>query len=135
MNKTPKQKVEPDLGLIPEKGTTYWYVRSCMLTHRFKVWEAEFFGGMGDMLRLAKGNIYFNVEEAEKIALLMNKRLDCLLKVINDKREEIEREKKLERAKAELAKKKKEIKTQTPPKKEKQIKIKPKKRIHPDILD
>ena len=134
MNKTPKQKVEPDLGSIPEKGTTYWYVRSCMLTHRFKVWETQFFGGIGDMLRIAKGNVYFCVEEAEKIAYLLNQRLDCLLKVVAENKAKIEREKERERIKSELAKKKKEAKPPTP-KKEKLIKIKPKKRIHPDILD
>lgn len=134
MNKTPKQKVEPDLGSIPGKGTTYWYVRSCMLTHKFKVWETQFFGGIGDMLRLAKGNVYFCVEEAEKIAYLLNQRLGCLLKVVAENKAKIEREKERERIKSELAKKKKEAKPPTL-KKEKLIKIKPKKRIHPDILD
>ena len=144
MSRTPKTK-EPELCFVPEKGTTYWYIRGCMQTHRFKVCETEFFGGIGDMLRLAKGNYYSSIEEAEKIAFLMNDRLDELNNVVEERKMVIEREKERERVKAELAKKK-DTKSLTPPKKEKPpvgpkpkkekpVEPEPKKKRHPDILD
>ena len=120
MNET-QVKIEPEVGSIPDIKTRYWYIWSCMCTHCFKVKESEWIGGMSDSLRLAKGNVYFTQEEAEKVCYQLNNRLDKIRGIIDaahQKRrlvEEAERkkreaaERKAEREKKEAKKKKVEL--------------------------
>lgn len=142
-----KVKIEPDYGSVPEKGTTYFYVRSCMQTHRFKVYETQWFGGMSDVLRLAKGNLYFTQKEANAIMLQLNVRVDKLAAILGQQKVLEERKREQERIKAELEEKNK--KKEKKPKKElRPAKIQiplsekvaayernKKKRQHPDVLD
>ncbi len=101
-----KVKVEPEVGLIPQPKTMYWYVRACMQTHRFKVMECEWIGGMSDLLRLAKGNVFLEKDDAESLCYQLNCRLEMLSRACEDahQKEQIEEEK--NRKKAESAERK-----------------------------
>ena len=111
-------KIEPEVGSIPEIKTQYWYIWSCMCSHCFKVKETEWIGGMTDSLRLAKGNVYLDRHEAEKVCYQLNDRLDkirCTIDAEHQKRklaEEAARkkreaeERKAKREKEEAKKKK-----------------------------
>lgn len=134
MSRPPKTKVDTDLGLIPEKNTPYWYVRSCGQTHKFIVCETQFYGGLGDMFRLTNGNVYFSKQEAVAVMLRLNERLDKLNRAVDSKKAEEERKREQERVKAELALKKRKP-PMTVPEKAKAYERKKKKRIHPDITD
>lgn len=139
-------KVEPGLGSIPEKGTTYWYIRGCMQTHRFKVCEMQFIGGMTEILRIAKGNFYLNQKEANNVMLQLNERVDDLARILGQKKVLEERKAEQERlAKENEVKAKAKAKTKKSTKKEKPIPMtvaekaqayerNKKKRIHPDVL-
>lgn len=70
--------VVPGIGAIPAKGTKVWYIRSNMVAHKFIVQEAEWVGGVSDFLRMAKGNIYFTQEEAIKVEMQLNERLEFI---------------------------------------------------------
>lgn len=70
--------VEPGLGSIPVKGTKCWYVRSNMIAHKFIVQEAEWIGGVSDLLRMAKGNMFFSWKEANELETQLNERLEKL---------------------------------------------------------
>lgn len=70
--------VEPGLGSIPAKGTKCWYVRSNMIAHKFIVQEAEWIGGVSDLLRMAKGNMFFSWKEANELETQLNERLEKL---------------------------------------------------------
>ena len=124
-------KVEPDFGSIPEKNTKYWYVRGCMQTHRFKVCECDFNGSMSDALRLAKGNCYLNQEEAISVMMQLNRRVDALADILDQRHVLEERKREQERIAKDLS-----GKTENIVKKPKKNKVKkPKKKpIHPDLL-
>ncbi len=74
--------VEPGLGSIPAKGTKVWYVRSNMIAHKFIVQEAEWIGGVSDLLRMAKGNVFFTEQEANEVERQLNARLEKLKKIV-----------------------------------------------------
>lgn len=99
-----KEKIDPELGLIPRVGQKYWYIWSCMQIFKFKVNEASWFGGMTDLLRFAKGNVYLNRMEADNVETALNDRLHKLKKNVADSRIKA---KLLEEEKAKLAEEKK----------------------------
>ncbi len=101
-------KVEPAVGLIPEPKTTYWYIRSNMISNDFKVLETTWIGGVSDSLRLAKGNVYLSKDDADAVCEQLNDRLKCIIDTIEGsrQRERIEEEK--ARKKEEAAKRKEE---------------------------
>ena len=101
-----KVKVEPEVGLIPQPKTMYWYVRSCMQTHRFKVMECEWIGGMSDLLRLAKGNVYLKKEDAESLCHQLNCRLEMLTRACENAHQKEQLEEDKARKKAEAAERK-----------------------------
>jgi hypothetical protein len=68
--------IEPDLGSIPAKGTTCWYIRANMVAHKFVIQETEWVGGVSDLLRMAKGNMFFSLEEANEVETQLNERLE-----------------------------------------------------------
>lgn len=107
MNET-QVKIEPEVGSIPEVKTQYWYIWSCMCTHCFKVKESEWIGGMSDSLRLAKGNVYLNREEAEKVCDQLNNRLDKIRYTIDSKHQQRKLKEEAERKKREAAERKAE---------------------------
>lgn len=92
-------KVEPGLGSIPEIKTTYWYVRSNMMTMDFVLVETEWVGSFSDLFRLTKGNVYLDKNEAISVQNMLNDRLYKL-------RDKCADEKQKERLAAELAQKK-----------------------------
>lgn len=92
-------KVEPGLGSIPEIKTTYWYVRSNMMTMDFVLIETEWVGSFSDLFRLTKGNVYLDYNEAISVQNMLNDRLYKL-------RDKCADEKQKERLAAELAQKK-----------------------------
>lgn len=101
-----KVKVEPEVGLIPQPKTMYWYVRSCMQTHRFKVMECEWIGGMSDLLRLAKGNVCLKKEDAESLCHQLNCRLEMLTRACENAHQKEQLEEEKARKKAEAAERK-----------------------------
>ena len=101
-----KVKVEPEVGLIPQPKTMYWYVRSCMQTHRFKVMECEWIGGMSDLLRLAKGNVCLKKEDAESLCHQLNCRLEMLTRACENAHQKEQLEEEKARKKAETAERK-----------------------------
>ena len=107
MNET-QVKIEPEVGSIPDIKTRYWYIQSCMCSHCFKVKEAEWIGGMSDSLRLAKGNVYFTQEEAEKVCDQLNNRLDKIRGIIDAENQKIRLAEEMERKKREAAERKAE---------------------------
>ena len=76
--KETKLNIEPQLGSIPAKGTKVWYIRANMIAHKFIVVEAEWIGCLSDLLRMAKGNIFFSKEEANEVESQLNSRLEKL---------------------------------------------------------
>lgn len=101
-------KVEPAVGLIPEPKTMYWYIRSNMISHDFKVIEAEWIGGVSDALRLAKGNVYLRRDEADSVCLQLNNRLRTILDTIDGQRQKERIAEEAARKKEEAAKRKAE---------------------------
>lgn len=79
-----KINIEPELGSVPEIKTQYWYVRSNYIGENFTVTEAEWVGGISDLYRLTKGNVYLSREEAEKVMMMLNDRLDRLKSITAD---------------------------------------------------
>lgn len=73
--------IEPELGSIPQKGTKVWYVRANMIAHKFIVVETEWIGGVSDLLRMAKGNVFFSEEEANEVESQLNSRLEKLKEI------------------------------------------------------
>ena len=107
MNET-QVKIEPEVGSIPDIKTRYWYIHSCMCSHCFKIKETEWIGGMSDSLRLAKGNVYFTQEEAEKVCDQLNNRLDKIRGIIDAENQKIRLAEEMERKKREAAERKAE---------------------------
>lgn len=70
--------IEPELGSIPTKGTTYWYLRSNMVVHKFIIIETEWIGGVSDLLRLAKGNVFLSQNDVNEAEYQLNQRLEML---------------------------------------------------------
>lgn len=138
-----KVKVEPEVGLIPQPKTMYWYVRSCMQTHRFKVMECEWIGGMSDLLRLAKGNVCLNKEDAESLCHQLNCRLEMLTRACENahQKEQLEEEKARKKAEAAERKRVRDLEKKKLDKEAKKKAIlqaefskKKKKSPHPDII-
>ena len=136
-------KVEPGVGAIPQVGERYYYIRSCMQLHCFKVLEAQWRGGFSDLLRLTKGNVYMTLNGANAVCMNLNERLD-LLKELCDEREkkvklESERKRVLEaeknEAEKEAQKPKKQAKKKLTTTEKMEAYERNKKRIHPDIID
>lgn len=73
--------IEPELGSIPAKGTKVWYIRANMIAHKFLVIETEWIGGVSDLLRMAKGNVFLSEEEANEVESQLNSRLEKLKKI------------------------------------------------------
>lgn len=99
-------KVEPGIGSVPEINTQYWYIRSNYMQDHFVVQETEWVGGISDLFRLAKGNVYLTEKEANEVATTLNDRLDSLKSISENARQ---REMLLEekaRKKAEAAERK-----------------------------
>lgn len=76
--KETKLNIEPELGSIPAKGTKVWYIRANMIAHKFIVVETEWIGGVSDLLRMAKGNMFFSWKEANELETQLNERLEKL---------------------------------------------------------
>lgn len=138
-----KVKVEPEVGLIPQPKTMYWYVRSCMQTHRFKVMECEWIGGMSDLLRLAKGNVCLKKEDAESLCHQLNCRLQMLTRACENahQKEQLEEEKARKKAEAAERKRIRDLEKKKLDKEAKKKAIlqaefskKKKKSPHPDII-
>ena len=79
--KETKLNIEPELGSIPAKGTKVWYIRANMIAHKFIVVETEWIGGVSDLLRMAKGNVFFSEKEANKVESQLNSRLEKLKEI------------------------------------------------------
>ena len=79
--KETKLNIEPELGSIPAKGTKVWYIRANMIAHKFLVVETEWIGGVSDLLRMAKGNVFFSEEEANEVESQLNSRLEKLKEI------------------------------------------------------
>lgn len=143
MKKT-KLNIEPELGSIPAKGTRVWYIRANMISHKFVVVETQWIGGVSDLLRMAKGNVFFSAEEANEVESLLNSRLEKLKEITQS----IEFKRKLAedaaRKKAEFEERKRkreEARTQkenqTPSSRELAVKYEAKKKrdfLHPDVI-
>lgn len=138
-----KVKVELEVGLIPQPKTMYWYVRSCMQTHRFKVMECEWIGGMSDLLRLAKGNVCLKKEDAESLCHQLNCRLQMLTRACENahQKEQLEEEKARKKAEAAERKRIRDLEKKKLDKEAKKKAIlkaefdkKKKKSPHPDII-
>lgn len=138
-----KVKVEPEVGLIPQPKTMYWYIRSCMQTHRFKVMECEWIGGMSDLLRLAKGNVCLKKEDAESLCHQLNCRLQMLTRACENahQKEQLEEEKARKKAEAAERKRIRDLEKKKLDKEAKKKAIlkaefdkKKKKSPHPDII-
>jgi len=136
-------KVEPDLGLIPEIKTQYWYVRSSMMTMDFVLVETEWIGSFSDLFRLAKGNVYLDRNEAISVQNMLNDRLYELRDKCADEKQKERLAAELERKKLEAAERKRlrEESAKKPKKKlsrEEKAKQyennKKKKSPHPDII-
>ena len=74
--------IEPELGSIPAKGTKVWYIRSNMVVHKFLVTETEWIGDVSDLLRMAKGNVFFSEEEANEVERQLNVRLEKINEIV-----------------------------------------------------
>lgn len=138
-----KVKVKPEVGLIPQPKTMYWYIRSCMQTHRFKVMECEWIGGMSDLLRLAKGNVCLKKEDAESLCHQLNCRLQMLTRACENahQKEQLEEEKARKKAEAAERKRIRDLEKKKLDKEAKKKAIlqaefskKKKKSPHPDII-
>lgn len=143
MKKT-KLNIELQLGSIPAKGTHVWYIRANMISHKFVVVETQWIGGVSDLLRMAKGNVFFSTEEANEVEGQLNSRLGKLKEITRS----IEFERKLAedaaRKKAEFEERKRKREearakkeNQTLPSRELAAKHEAKKKIdflHPDII-
>jgi len=138
-----KVKVEPEVGLIPQPKAMYWYVRACMQTHRFKVVECEWIGGMSDLLRLAKGNVCLKKEDAESLCHQLNCRLQMLTRACENahQKEQLEEEKARKKAEAAERKRIRDLEKKKLDKEAKKKAIlqaefskKKKKSPHPDII-
>ena len=79
--KETKLNIEPEVGSIPEKGTKVWYIRANMISHKFLVAECTWIGGVSDLLRMAKGNVFFSEEEANEVESQLNSRLEKLKEI------------------------------------------------------
>lgn len=79
--KETKLNIEPELGSIPSKGTKVWYIHANMVAHKFLVIETEWIGGVSDLLRMAKGNVFFSEEEANEVESQLNSRLEKLKEI------------------------------------------------------
>ena len=79
--KETKLNIEPELGSIPAKGTKVWYIRANMIAHKFIVVETEWIGGVSDLLRMAKGNVFFSEKEANEVESQLNSRLEKLKEI------------------------------------------------------
>lgn len=101
-------KVEPGIGSVPVIKTQYWYVRSNYMQDHFVVQETEWVGGISDLFRLAKGNVYLNREEAEKVCDQLNNRLDKIRYTIDSKHQQCKLKEEAERKKREAAERKAE---------------------------
>lgn len=80
-------KVEPGIGSVPVIKTQYWYVRSNYMQDHFVVQETEWVGGISDLFRLAKGNVYLTEKEANEVATTLNDRLDSLKSISENARQ------------------------------------------------
>jgi TPP-dependent indolepyruvate ferredoxin oxidoreductase alpha subunit len=64
---------------VPERGTTYYYVRGIMTYPQgFRLQETEWEGGMSDILRMAKGNFYLSEDDADDVVDMLNERVSEL---------------------------------------------------------
>ncbi len=79
--KETKLNIKPELGSIPAKGTKVWYIRANMIAHKFIVVETEWIGGVSDLLRMAKGNVFFSEKEANEVESQLNSRLEKLKEI------------------------------------------------------
>lgn len=101
-----KINIEPELGSVPEIKTQYWYVRSNYLGENFTVTETEWVGGISDLYRLTKGNVYLSRKEAEKVMMMLNDRLDRLKSITANARQKERLAESIARKKAEAAERK-----------------------------
>ena len=137
-------KVEPGIGSVPVIKTQYWYVRSNYMQDHFVVQETEWVGGISDLFRLAKGNVYLTEKEANEVATTLNDRLDSLKSISENARqremlleekarkkaEAAERKRLREESKRSLDQKEREQQYENNKKKRKKKKKSP----HPDII-
>ena len=134
-----KAKVDPDLGLIPDIKTQYWYVRSSYYKpYGFNLVEEEWTGSTSDLYRLAKGNVFLVKKEAIKFQNTLNERFDKLNQISSDARQKERLAEEAARKKAEAAERKRlrEEEKKKLSQSEKTIKQekKKKKSPHPDLI-
>ena len=118
-----KFSVEPGIGSVPDIKTQYWFVRSNYINDRFVTVEAEWVGGISDLFRLAKGNVYLSEEEANNVMLMMNKRLESIRSISENamQREKLEEEKASKKAEAAERKRQREASKNNLTKEEKKL--------------
>ena len=63
---------------IPSTGEVYWYVRAAFDGTSFHTIQKEWNGSDYDFVRLAKGNVYPESEEANKVAVMLTARVQWL---------------------------------------------------------
>ena len=116
-------KNEPSVGTIPAINSTYWYVRANMISHNFTVHDTTWTGGMSDVFRLTKGNVFLNEEDAYELATDLNDRMYGLRLAVLDARQQ--------QMMAEQMKKQQEVKSLET---DGGNKSKKEKSVHPDII-
>lgn len=136
--------IEPELGSIPQKGTKMWYIRANMIAHKFIVQETKWIGGVSDLLRMAKGNVFFSEQEANEVESQLNSRLEKLKEITRSTefKQKLAEEADRKKAEAEERKRKREEAiakkgNQTLSSRERAIKYEAKKKrdsLHPDII-
>jgi len=67
--------IEPGIGLLPAVNQTYYYIQSSLMGEGFFVKETQWIASFCDRLRLAKGNVYFDVKEANSVCYKLLQRL------------------------------------------------------------
>lgn len=132
-------KVEPDLGGVPEIGTQYFYIRGCMTSHSFRVTETMWIGGMSDIMRLAKGNLYLTQKGANMVCMQLNERMNMIAdicgqaKILEERKAEID--KFIEEQRLKVQSRRKYIKKKKTQKDKAEAYDRNKNRIHQDIID
>lgn len=64
---------------VPDRGTTYYYLRGVMsYPQGFRICETSWRGGMSDIMRLANGNYFPTVREADDMMDMLNGRFSKL---------------------------------------------------------
>lgn len=100
--------IETEKGAIPEIKTTYWYLRSNTMTNDFVIVETEWIGGISDLFRLAKCNVYLDKNDAIEAQRLFNERLSELVDLCADAKQKERLKEEADKKKQAAAEKKRE---------------------------